>query len=151
MFRMLAVIASLLFTGLSGVSTLANCKKVNDTQQCSGCANLVVELEERRIGSRVNGSVHLEFGTDSAEGVLAEVFTNTDDQTPLWNTGGSSQRKRVTACIVGKDGKFSFRLSPGKYELRFSLSPGWNCTYFKFEVVKHLRSKRLDVPMKIGT
>ena len=151
MSRALTVLAILLCAGLLGVPTRADCRKANETQQCLGCANQVVELEQTRAGTKIRGSVYMDANFEPFAGVLVEVFTRPENATPLWNLEGTSQRTRVAACFVGENGKFRFHLKPGKYELRFSHSDGWNCTYIKIDVVEGLRTKKFKVPMQIGT
>jgi hypothetical protein len=110
----------------------------------------VVELEQRKIGTKIRGSVYVIANSEPFEGVLVEVFSLPENAAPLWNLEGTAQRTRVAACITEKDGKFMFHLKRGKYELRFSRSSGWNCTYVKIEVYEGLPTKKLRVPMHIG-
>ena len=151
MSRAISIVVVLLCCGLCSASVSATCKKASETQQCLGCANQVVELEQTKIGPKVRGTIHLGMGSEPSEGVLVEVFSRPDGAVPLWNPETAAQRTRADACVVGKDGQFSFHLKPGKYELRFSLSSGWNCTYLKIEVERGLRTKKLRIPLKIGT
>jgi hypothetical protein len=75
---------------------------------------------------RLHGTVTLGYATPQLpkDGVLVEVFDRPD-----LAQGGDPNRtgqKRLFACITSKDGKFSFDLPPGKYELRSSRPTEWN-------------------------
>jgi hypothetical protein len=148
MFRETVVFAILLWGGMYGVPTRANCKTADVNQQCLGCAHEIVELEQAKTGSTIRGSVIM---IGSTEGVFVEVFTRPENASPLWDIPNPAERTRAAACTVGKSGKFRLHLKPGKYELRFSRSSEWNCTYLKVEVVAGFRTKKLRVPMNIGT
>lgn len=89
-------------------------------------------------------------GLKPPEGVLVEVFSRSETDVPLWDEEATARRTRVGACFVGKDGRFSIHLHPGKYEMRFSISNGWNCTFERIEVIKGLHGKPVQVHMTLG-
>jgi len=115
-----------------------------------GCAHEIVELEPAKTGTHVLGTIYRPVDSTPFEGVLVEVFTLPENAVPLWDyLTGDSDGKRISACVVEKNGKFEFRLKPGRYELRFSKSSEWNCTYLKIAVIG-FEGKKLRVPMYIG-
>ena len=110
MSRQFAVLAIFIGVGLSGIPMRANCKKVDEAQQCLGCAHEIVELEEAKTGTGVRGFVHLSAGLVPPEGVLVEVFTRPENAKPLWgqeeNQEAPLRRTRVSACLVKKRRQF---------------------------------------------
>ncbi len=97
------------------------------------------------------GTVYRPLDSTPFDGLLVEVFTLPENAVPLWDyLTGDSDRKRISACVVEKNGKFEFRLKPGRYELRFSKSSEWNCTHLKIAVIDGFDEKKLRVPMYIG-
>jgi len=147
MFPKRVVFTILLCSALYAVPTRAKCKMADETQGCLGCAHEIVEVEQAKTNTTIRGAVHMIGG---AEGVLVEVFTRPENASPLWNVPNPPERTRIAACTVRKSGKFRFRLKPGKYELRFSRSSEWNCTFLKVDVIAGLHTKKLEVPMHIG-
>jgi hypothetical protein len=84
----------------------------------------------------------------SEEDVLVEVFDH-----PELAQGGDQTRtgqKRLKACVTQKDGKFSFNLPFGKYEVRCSKPVGWNCTSVIVTLSKKGSSKRLNVRLEVA-
>jgi len=89
------------------------------------------------------------------EHALVEVFDHPEyllDQSSSFKRDHPEQ-KRVAACRTGADGKFCLRnLPPGKYELRSSLSSGWDVTHVYVVLDKKAgQGKALHVRMELGT
>jgi hypothetical protein len=88
----------------------------------------VVEIEERR--KQLQGIVKAEDGSPVSN-VLVEVFTHPEyllSQLPNDRQNGPEQQ-RVAACLTSAD-KFCFRHLPAAaYEIRSSVSSGWDVTH----------------------
>jgi hypothetical protein len=83
-------------------------------------------------------------------GVLVEVY----DHPELASVEPGLDRvgqHRIAACITSADGRFSFKLSPGKYVLRFSKEGGWDWTTFFIKVRRLSIHRNLTVPMHPAT
>ncbi|HTU35179.1 MAG TPA: hypothetical protein VMF66_15355 [Candidatus Acidoferrum sp.] len=137
----------LVITALGCVPARADCKKAPESQQCLGCANMVVQMPDAESGTTVQGTVEGPYSVPMS-GALVEVFLLSKNSVPLWKP--ESRGERIRACFVQTDGKFSFQLKAGKYEMRFSKS-NWNCTYQKVDVRKGFRAKPLRIRMSLGT
>jgi hypothetical protein len=148
----LSVTALVLSTLIAGVTlpTHGNCKKASRNQECLGCANISVEMENAKSGTNVGGTVYDQDLENPLAGVLVEVFPQPEGADSL-SRFNLRQENRLKACFVGKDGKFALHLKAGTYELRFSIQPGWNCTYQRIDVVKNSRSEDLRIRMSLGT
>lgn len=147
MRALIAVVTALAALGCAPAR--ADCKKAARNQECLGCANMIVQMKDARSGTTVRAVVQGP-GLKPPEGVLVEVFRRSESDAPLWNEETTARRTRVAACFVGKDGRFSIHLQPGKYEMRFSISNGWNCTFQRIEVIKGFYGKPLQVHMTLG-
>jgi hypothetical protein len=83
------------------------------------------------------------------EGVLVEVFDHPEVvlKDPSHSRAG---QRRLSACLTGKDGAFSFDAKPAKYELRFSSDSGeWECKSVIVEVRKTANpNRRLSIDMQ---
>jgi len=87
--------------------------------------------------------------------VLVEVFTHPEyllSEDPLEEREKIHQ-VRIAACITGANGEFCFRSLPaGTYEIRSSISGGVDITRIYITVdPKHGKSKKVEVPMQVGT
>jgi hypothetical protein len=140
----------ILSAGTGAATARANCTKAPDSQRCLGCAHEMITMEPAKSGTTVHGTVQ-DSQSKPFEGVLVEVFTHPEVVVPMLRSGASVEEFRVAACLVGKDGKFSFHLGPGKYEMRFSRSFEWNCTFLQIQVIENYAPKRLRIEMSIGT
>ena len=99
---------------------------------------------------KLRGNVLLGSGKPelAKDGVLVEVFDR-----PELATGGDPTRqgqKRLIACVTRKDGRFSFNLPAGKYELRCSKPSEWNCTSVIVEINARGSSKPLSVRLELA-
>jgi hypothetical protein len=99
---------------------------------------------------KLRGNVLLGFGKPetSKDGILIEVFDH-----PELAMGADPTRKRqrrLMACVTQKDGRFSFDLPPGKYELRCSKPTQWNCTSVIVETNATGSSKPLSVQLELA-
>jgi hypothetical protein len=84
----------------------------------------------------------------SGDDVLVEVFGH-----PELAQGGDQTRsgqKRLKACVTQRDGRFSFDLPFGKYEVRCSKPVEWNCTSVIVTLSKQGSSKRLKVRLEVA-
>ena len=110
----------------------------------------IVHVESKPL-KKLQGGIILGFPTAAPipkDRVLVEVFDRpelAEDGNP--NRGG---QKRLMACLTAKDGRFSFDLPPGKYELRCSKASEWNCTSTIVEVSKSGSSKGLSVRLELA-
>ncbi len=86
-------------------------------------------------------------------GVLVEVFDNPGYLLDESRRGSHPEQKRLRACVTGDDGSFCFRNLPsGKYELRASVSAGWDVTHVYIIIDRKSGSKEsIDVWLHIGT
>ena len=99
---------------------------------------------------KLRGNVLLGSGKPdvSKDGVLVEVFDH-----PELAMGADPTRqgqKRLMACVTRKDGRFSFNLPAGKYELRCSKPIEWNCTSVIVEINATGSPKPLSVQLELA-
>jgi len=89
------------------------------------------------------------------EGALVEIFTHPEYLlSDLPNARRDRpEQQRVASCLTRADGKFCIRhLPPGTYELRSSISRGWNVTHVHVTVdPERGGSEEVFVTMHIGT
>jgi hypothetical protein len=116
--------------------------------------NEVVVIVEETSVKRLQGTVKGPDGTPIAE-ALVEIFTHPEfllSDLPNSNSQRPEQQ-RVAACVTEKDGKFCFRrVPPGTYELRSSISTGWDVTKVHLTVdPKKGKAKKVIVTMHLGT
>ena len=127
------------------------CHQPNKADITRAGANLFVLKIEKEPYRRIEGTVNAFVG-EAMENVLVEVFDHPDyllGDNPLREP---PKRKKVAACATAADGKFCFRnLPPGKYELRSSISGGWNITHIYVVVdQQHGRNQKIEVEMSLG-
>ncbi|HEV7743401.1 MAG TPA: carboxypeptidase-like regulatory domain-containing protein [Pyrinomonadaceae bacterium] len=111
-------------------------------------ANIFIQDATQSV-RQIRGTVTLPTGDPVEEGIV-EVYdySDRDKDVPLYEIDDS--RKRRTARLTNKEGKFCFdRLPAGKYFLKVGTlyESGMNSTYLIVKLVPQLRSKR---KLKIG-
>ena len=145
MLRGSILLVLLILTSTSAV--LGQCKPAPDTRRTDwGHQNVVMtHSEPLRI---LTGLVIAGYPEVSGEDVLVEVF----DRPELAQAGNPTRtgQKRLKACVTQKDGRFSFDLPFGKYEVRCSKPVEWNCTSVIVTLSKKGSSKRLNVRLEVA-
>ncbi len=117
-----------------------------------GGNEMVVIVKDSSL-KQLQGVVQEPSGTAFA-GALVEVFTHPEYlRSDLPSAQGEKpEQQRVAVCLTGSDGKFCFKhLQPGTYELRSSVSSGWDVTHIHVTVDPKGKSEKIIVPMYIGT
>jgi protocatechuate 3,4-dioxygenase beta subunit len=114
----------------------------------------MIVIVEKLSFKQLRGIV-MEQNGSPFKGALVEVFTHPEyllSDLPNAHKEQPEQR-RVTACLTASDGKFCFRhLPPGTYELRSSISSGWNVTHVHVTVdPKKGKAEKIVVTMHLGT
>jgi len=145
MLRGTILLVLLILTSTSAV--LGLCKPVPDTRRTDWGHQNVVIIHSEPLRT-LTGFVMAGYPEVSEEDVLVEVFDH-----PELAQGGDQTRtgqKRLKACITQTDGKFSFDLPFGKYEVRCSKPLEWNCTSVVVAVSKKGSSKRLNVRLEVA-
>ena len=112
-----------------------------------------VVLIEGSALKQLQGIVKAEDGSPVSS-ALVEVFTHPEyleSQFPS-DRQNRPEQQRVGACVTSTDGKFCFRhLLAAAYEIRSSVSSGWDVTHVKVTLdAKRGKNKKLVVPMQIG-
>lgn len=133
-------------TGLYG---FPQCTSAPETLHTSW-GHIPVVIKTEKPVKTVRGIVVV-FPTEDrpVDGVLVEIFDHAEQVHAVPGPQRRGQR-RLAACVAGKDGRFSFDLPPGKYELRCS-KEGWNPTSLVVEVRKTGGSdKQLKVPLGVA-
>jgi|HubBroStandDraft_6_1064221.scaffolds.fasta_scaffold133564_2 hypothetical protein len=129
-----------------------DCRGVTNGETTHWGGNRRIEMEYKIDLKVMRGGV--ESGQKPIQGVLMEVFANTESSLPDPSNGNQENlsRSRVAACRTGADGKFCFRhLASGKYQLRSSIGSGWDVTFVNCVVnTKTGKNEQIDVPMHVG-
>lgn len=145
MLRRANLLVLLILTSTSAV--LGQCKAAPDTRKTDwGHQNAVMILSEPL--RTLTGLVIAGYPGVSEDDVLVEVFDH-----PELAEGGDQTRsgqKRLKACVTQRDGRFSFDLPFGKYEVRCSKPVGWNCTSVIVTLSKQGFSNRLKVRLEVA-
>jgi len=131
----------------STTAVLGLCEPAPDTRRTDWGHQNVVIIHSEPLRA-LTGFVMAGYPEISEEDVLVEVFDH-----PELAQGGSQTRtgqKRLKACVTQKDGKFSFDLPFGKYEVRCSKPVEWNCTSVIVTLSKKGSSKRLNVRLEVA-
>jgi hypothetical protein len=145
MLRRANLLVLLILTSTSAV--LGQCKPAPDTRKTDWGHQNAVMIHSEPLRT-LTGFVVTGYPEVSGEDVLVEVFDH-----PELAQGGDQTRigqKRVRACITQRDGRFSFDLPFGKYEVRCSKSVEWNCTSVIVTLSKQGSSKRLKVRLEVA-
>jgi len=145
MLRGTILLVLLILTSTSAV--LGQCKLAPDTRRTDWGHQNVVIIHSEPLRT-LTGFVIAGYPGVSGEDVLVEVFDH-----PELAQGGDQTRtgqKRLKACVTQKDGKFSFDLPFGKYEVRCSKPVEWNCTSVIVTLSKKGSSKRLNVRLEVA-
>src|SRR3954452_866970 len=136
-------------TSTSGACTCHKSEKGDTTH--GGANEYIVVLEEESY-RELQGTVRM-WDDTPIENVLIEIFDNADYLLKDDSWRKNPTQKRLAACLTGADGKFCFcHLPSGSYELRASLSDGWNVTHVHIAVDKRAgHKKHAVVYMRVGT
>lgn len=117
-----------------------------------GGNEMVVKIEEQPF-RQIQGIVKDKSGS-LVSNALVEIFTYPEYLVTNLPNAQSEHReqKRVGACVTSANGKFCFRHLPAAdYELRASVSSGWDVTHLHVTVdPKKGRAEKIVVPMEIG-
>ena len=145
MLRGAILLVLLILTSTSAV--LGQCKPAPDARTTDWGHQTVVMIHSKPLRT-LNGMVIAGFPGVSGEDVLVEVF----DHPELAQEGNQTRtgQKRLKACVTQKDGRFSFDLPVGKYELRCSKPVEWNCTSVIVTLSKKGSSKRLNIRLEVA-
>jgi hypothetical protein len=144
---------ALVFLGIAPVAARScTCQRPDkDDQTRWGGNEMIVQAPEKRY-REIRGVIKSADDNPTAE-VLVEIF---DEPAYLLDqSAGRKQpkQKRLRACVTSDDGSFCFRNLPsGKYELRASLSQGWDVThvYVILDTTKGSREP-IEVSLHVGT
>jgi protocatechuate 3,4-dioxygenase beta subunit len=142
---------------LSGSSTLRSdckCARPDKEETTRWGGNEMVVTVEKSSFKQLRGVITEPSGSPFG-GAFVEVFTHPEYLlSDLPNSHRDRpEQQRVGACITSMNGRFCFRhLQPGAYELRSSISSGWDVTHVHVTVdPKKGKSERIVVAMHIGT
>jgi hypothetical protein len=144
-----------LFILLASSTLQGDCKCAHPVQGETthwGGNEAVVEVEDAPL-KQLQGIVKAEDGSPVSN-ALVEVFTHPEyllsNLPNAWHD--HPEQQRVGACLTSKDGKFCFRHLPAAaYELRSSVSSGWDVTHVHVTVDPQKgKAKKIVVPMQIG-
>jgi Carboxypeptidase regulatory-like domain len=153
LLALLLLIGPIAYLQASGGS---QCQCATSHEHTREGANENIVMVKREKYHRLEGVVRSVNGA-ALPGVLVEVFNKPDYLLLSYPESEKKKKgqKRLMGCVVGGDGKFCFRdLPPGKYELRFSKSGGWNHTHVYVIVAprgQKASKAMLDVSMLLGT
>lgn len=130
----------------------AECRRAQEAEVPHG-ANELIELREQTV-KRVFGTISIGFGNSApTPSVVVEVYRSTGNQ----DFQKTVQQNRLTACVTGPDGRFSFpELKPGRYLLRVGMREpaGINETYVPIIVKsrwKRLKGRGIRITLQLGT
>jgi len=129
----------------------AECRRAQEDEVPHG-ANELIELKEQTI-KRVFGTISIGFGNSApTPNVVIEVYRTTENR----DFQKTVQQKRLTACVTGPDGRFSFpELKPGRYLLRVGMREpaGINVAYVPIIVQsrKRLKGRGIRIVLQLGT
>jgi hypothetical protein len=111
----------------------------------------MVEFTNAKTGTIVAGNVWRWIpDKTAADDVFVEIYAyEKGPQTEDWNP--ATWGEKVGSQVTKTDGKFSFRVRPGTYRLRFSISGEWNCSYVTVKAERFgFGHKRLNIEMRLG-
>jgi hypothetical protein len=97
-----------------------------DAAQMTRWGNNPKFAKEAKPMKALNGTV-LEPSGHPLERTLVEVFDHPEMVSPDASPHSTGQ-SRLRACMTGNDGRVSFDLPDGRYELRFSKQGDWSAT-----------------------
>ena len=140
----LTVLFGLIFADVA----LCQCRPAPETRVTNWGHQNVVTVEGQPLRA-LNGVVQAGFPEAPGENVLVEVFDHPELVSDLI-VNRQSQQKRLKACITQKNGKFSFDLPPGNYELRCSKPIEWNCSSMIVTIDRKGGFKRLKVTLELA-
>src|SRR5579864_3187792 len=95
----------------------AECRRAQEDEVPHG-ANELIEFKEQTV-KRVFGTITVGLSNSAPiPNVVVEVYRSTGDR----DFQKTVQQNRLTACVTGPDGRFSFpELKPGRYLLRVGM------------------------------
>jgi len=117
-----------------------------------GGNEMIVVVEERSF-RQLQGEIRAPDNRP-LEDALVEVFDKAEYLlSPGVNSSNHPEQKRLAACRTAANGQFCFRhLQSGAYELRSSISKGWNVTHVHIVLDKRTgQEKNVVVTMHLGT
>ena len=130
----------------------AKCRKAQEAEVPHG-ANELIELKEQTV-KRVFGTISIGFGNSGpTPNVVVEVYRSTANP----DFQKTIEQRRLTACVTGADGKFSFpELGSGRYLLRVGMKDpaGINETYVPIILKssrKGLKGRGIRIALQLGT
>ena len=130
----------------------AECRRAQEDELPHG-ANELIELKEQTV-TRVFGTISIGFGNSApTPNVVIEVYRITGNQ----DFQKTIQQNRLTACLTGPDGRFSFpELKPGRYLLRVGMVEGHevNETYVPIILKSRwnvLKGRGIRIVLQLGT
>jgi hypothetical protein len=130
----------------------AECRRAQEAEVPHG-ANELIELKKQTV-KRVFGTIFIGFGNSApTPNVVVEVYRSTVNQ----DFKKTVQQNRLTACVTGPDGKFSFpELKQGRYLLRAGMREpaGINETYIPIIVKsrwKGFKGRGIRITLQLGT
>ena len=138
----LTVLLGLIFADVAP----CQCRPAPDTRVTNWGHQNVVKVEAQPLRA-LSGVVQAGFTEAPGENVLVEIFDHPELVSDLIENRQRHQ-KRLLACITQKDGKFSFDLPPGKYELRCSKPIEWNCSSVVVTIDRKGGFRRLKVTLQ---
>ena len=142
-----------LFAG-STLRSDCKCSHPDKTETTRWGGNEMIVVVKKEPVKQLRGKIKGQDGSP-IEGALVEVFTHPEYLlSDLPNARRDQpEQQRVATCLTRADGKFCIRhLPPGTYELRSSLSSGWNVTHVHVTIdFEKGRSEQVLVTMRIGT
>jgi len=138
----------LILTSASSSAAEVHCIAVSEDQDTFG-ARQDHRYSPRRSLRAARGRVESVNGEPLSE-VLVEVFDH-PDRASFDSPVGPVGKRRVAACLTNVDGKFSFKLSPGEYALRFSQRGGWDWTTFFIKIGRFSIGSHLTIVLEVAT
>lgn len=146
----------LILSMLVAPSLLGDCKcsRLDKGETTHWGGNQMVVVVEEKNHRKMQRTIEM-YDSRPVKNALVEIF---DHPEYLLGQSSSSMRdhpeqKRLAACRTRADGNFCFRdLPSGKYELRSSISSGWDVTHVYVVLdSKAGQNKSLVVLMEVGT
>lgn len=151
--RRLAPQSILVFAFLPAMAQYAasQCSPSNNTTIWGGNENVVMDM--RNPMGNIRGTVMEDIQSHKPlSGVLVEIYNHPEivQQDSSRNRTGQT---RIIGCVTGQNGRFSFKLKSGDYELRASKAPDMNVTSILIRVRKpgFPSTKHLVVQLFPGT
>jgi hypothetical protein len=147
--RLLLAILILGSTAASERVRTSSCNPTPSERTHWGNVVVVLNLQKKPLKS-LWGTVR--DSTDPVDGVLIEVYPrHGDNAEPQGPDREATIESRVSACITGKAGDFSFDLPSGRYEIRSSRAD-WKTTSVLVVIdTKKGKKTPVDIQLQVGT